>query len=212
MSNLKTGLAGKINQEHKALIAEQLINLEEDLRRLKIEFDVFLNGGAKRPPYDTKNRVDTMLKRLADDRAMPYAQRYLYNSLLGRYTAFQGLWRRSMKAREEGTGHHLPRHKVMAYTGQQSPPTSFRCSDVARQGSEIKAMYEAFVTAKRQCGENPEEVSYDFFHQVVAHKTQSLRERYQCEQVRFSVQIEAGKVNFIAQAETSETGKTPTQA
>jgi hypothetical protein len=60
----------------KALIAEQLTRLEDDLRRLKVEFDIFLNGGAKRPPYDTKNRVETTIKRLADERSMPFAQRY----------------------------------------------------------------------------------------------------------------------------------------
>src|SRR5438045_3150903 len=43
---------------------EQLKRLEEDVRRLKIEFDVFFNGGAKRPPYETKSRVESTIKRL----------------------------------------------------------------------------------------------------------------------------------------------------
>jgi hypothetical protein len=47
---------------------EQLTRLEEDIRRLRIEFDIFFNGAAKRPPYDTKGRVETVLKRLGDDR------------------------------------------------------------------------------------------------------------------------------------------------
>ncbi len=40
---------------------EQLTRLEDDIRRLRIEFDIFFNGGAKRPPYDTKGRVETLL-------------------------------------------------------------------------------------------------------------------------------------------------------
>lgn len=195
--------------EQKALIAEQLTQLEDDLRRLKLEFDIFLNGGAKRPPYDLKNRVDTMLKRLADERAMPYAQRYLYNSLMGRYTAFQNLWRRALKNREEGNPLHLPRRRATTAAPSDAtpppapPPTnnanSFRCTDASREDATVKAMYASFAAAKKQCGENPDEIPYDYFRQVVASKADSIRARYQCEQVRFAVQINDGKVTFIAQ-------------
>ena len=49
-------------------VDDQLSRLEEDIRRLKIEFDMFFNGASKRPPYDTKGRVDTIMKRIGDDR------------------------------------------------------------------------------------------------------------------------------------------------
>src|SRR5947199_4443509 len=81
---------------------EQLSRLEDDIRRLKIEFDIYFNGAAKRPPYDTKNRVDTIIRRLGDDRTLTYAQRFHYNSLASRYTAFRDLWRRTLQGREEG--------------------------------------------------------------------------------------------------------------
>lgn len=208
MSKLKNARPIVGSSEHKALIAEQLSRLEDDLRRLKIEFDVFLNGGAKRPPYDTKNRVDTALKRLADDRAMPYAQRFFYNSLVSRYTAFQNLWRRSLKMREEGNPLHLPRR--LSTTAENAkpaapPPTnanSFRCRDINQEDGVVRAMYASFVAAKQQCGENPNEIPYDYFRQVVAGKTESIRSRYQCDQVRFAVQINEGKVAFIAQPDT----------
>src|SRR5690349_24730917 len=78
------------------------MRLEDDIRRLRIEFDIFFNGAAKRPPYDTKGRVETLLKRLGDDRTLTFAQRYRYNSLAARYNAFRDLWRRTMQGREEG--------------------------------------------------------------------------------------------------------------
>src|SRR4029453_1562848 len=81
---------------------DYLSRLEDDIRRLKIEFDMFFNGASKKPPYDTKGRVDTMIKRLGDDRTLSYAQRYRYTSLASRYNAFRDLWRRTMQGREEG--------------------------------------------------------------------------------------------------------------
>ena len=94
--------------ENQSTPDEQLTRLEDDIRRLRIEFDIFFNGAAKRPPYDTKGRVETLLKRLGDDRTLTYAQRYRYNSLAARYNAFRDLWRRTMQGREEGRDHgHL---------------------------------------------------------------------------------------------------------
>jgi hypothetical protein len=61
---------------------QQLTRLEDDIRHLRIEFDIFFNGSAKRPPYETKGRVETLLKRLGDDRTLTFAQRYRYNSLI----------------------------------------------------------------------------------------------------------------------------------
>ena len=43
-------------------VDDQLKRLEDDIRKLKIEFDIYFNGASKRPPYDTKNRVETMIK------------------------------------------------------------------------------------------------------------------------------------------------------
>ena len=88
--------------DEQPTVEEQLARLEEDIRRLKIEFDVYFNGASKRPPYDTKNRVETIIKRLLDDRTLTYAQRFHYNSLASRYNAFRELWRRTLQGREEG--------------------------------------------------------------------------------------------------------------
>ena len=88
--------------EYEPTVDEQLTRLEDDIRRLKIEFDIFFNGASKRPPYDTKGRVETLIKRLGDDRTLSFAQRYRYNSLASRYNAFRDLWRRTMQGREEG--------------------------------------------------------------------------------------------------------------
>src|SRR5438270_893908 len=102
---------------------EQLNRLEEDIRRLKVEFDIYFNGAARRPPYDTKGRVETIIKRLADERSLTFAQRYRYNSLVARYTSFLQLWRRTMQDREEGRGHAPARlHAHGGEDGRESAP------------------------------------------------------------------------------------------
>src|SRR5215813_2232749 len=44
-----------VTTEKQPTVDEHLSRLEEDIRRLKIEFDIYFNGAAKRPPYDTNS-------------------------------------------------------------------------------------------------------------------------------------------------------------
>src|SRR5436305_2876333 len=47
-------------------VDEELSLLEESVRRLKIEYDVFFGGGAKKPPADTEWRVSNLVKEYSD--------------------------------------------------------------------------------------------------------------------------------------------------
>jgi hypothetical protein len=183
---------------------EQLTRLEDDIRRLRIEFDIFFNGAAKRPPYDTKGRVETLLKRLGDDRTLTYAQRYRYNSLTARYNAFRDLWRRTMQGREEGRDSaSAARASIKKQTGPEIKPVSIVCLDPHKEVETVKSLYTALLEAKERCGESTENVSFPRFHRLVAQKVDVLKEKSGCERVLFSVSVEDGHVSFKAKADSS---------
>ncbi len=187
-------------RDQQPTVEEQLVRLEEDIRRLKVEFDIYFNGAAKRPPYDTKGRVDTLIKRLADERTLSFAQRYHYNSLAARYNSFMQLWRRTMQEREEGRGPS----RRQAPTPRQEPesaPATFVCSDPRSDVRTVRGLYEALVEARRRCGEPTEDLSFARFHRMVAEKSEALKERAGCERVHFSVAVHDGRVQFKAKAE-----------
>jgi hypothetical protein len=85
--------------EEAAEIDQQLVRMEEDIRRLKIDFDVYLNGAVKRPPLEARARLEAFIKRIADNRNLTYAQRYQFNTLVARFTSYRELWRRTLKAK-----------------------------------------------------------------------------------------------------------------
>ncbi|MDQ3040781.1 MAG: hypothetical protein M3R11_00170 [Acidobacteriota bacterium] len=87
--------------EEAAGLDQQIMRLEDDIRKLKIDFDIYFNGGAKRPPLEARARLDANLKRLADDRNLTYAQRYQFNMIVSRFTSYRELWRRLLKKRGE---------------------------------------------------------------------------------------------------------------
>lgn len=183
-------------------VDDQLSRLEDDIRRLKIEFDIFFNGASKKPPYDTKGRVDTMMKRLGDDRKLSYAQRYRYNSLASRYNAFRDLWRRTMQGREEGrdagtAARALAKQRAVA----DFKRADFLCADAHKDVELVKNLYSSLLEAKKVCGEPVEDFSFPRFHRLIASQADGLKERLGCAKVSFSIDVEGGRVSFKARGE-----------
>lgn len=92
---------GKNILEDAVTVDQHLARLEEDIRKLKIDFGIYFNGGLKRAPHEARGRVEAHIKRLSDDRSLTYAQRYVLNNLVSRFTSYRELWRRTFKQRGE---------------------------------------------------------------------------------------------------------------
>jgi hypothetical protein len=92
-------LFNKTRRDEAHEFDQQLGRMEDDIRKLKIDFDIFFNGGSKRPPLEARARLEAFIKRMSDNRNLSFSQRYLMNSLVARYVSYRELWRRQLKAR-----------------------------------------------------------------------------------------------------------------
>jgi hypothetical protein len=102
MANLYNDFKKVDTKQDKVIEIDQiLVRLDEDIRKLKIDFGIFLNGGLKRAPHEARGRVEAMIKRLADDRNLNYAQRYQFNSIVAGFNSHRELWRRLLKKKGE---------------------------------------------------------------------------------------------------------------
>ncbi|MFZ1700803.1 MAG: hypothetical protein WBO10_03825 [Pyrinomonadaceae bacterium] len=90
--------------DESAELDQQLGRLEDDIRKLKIDFDIFFNGATKRPPFESRARLESYIKRIADNRNLTYSQRYYFNTLVSRFTSYRELWRRTLRARGDELG------------------------------------------------------------------------------------------------------------
>lgn len=182
-------------------IEDRLARLEEDIRRLKIEFDVYFNGGTKRPPYDTRMRVESHLKRLGDDRTLNFAQRYHYNSLATRYASFRELWRRMLQGKEEGRDVVAAARASNREAAAPFTRSEFSCTDVRHDVRTVKGVYDALIEAKKSCGETTRDLSFAKFHRLIMERSENLKEKIGSGRVVFSVDVEGGHVSFKAKAD-----------
>lgn len=196
-------------------VDEELHLLDESIRRLKIEYDVYFGGGSKKPPADTEMRVQTMIKKYSDNQKLNFAQRFKYNAIVQKYSLYNGLWQQKLKIKEEG--YRRPQDAALGIAGMrreeeqaaaatidvpEEQPFRVACSDADAEHDRVKALYDAMMDAKRKAGEavanNP--ASFDSFRTFVKKKTDQIRKDYGCHAVEYSVEMQDGQVKLKAKA------------
>lgn len=178
-------------------VDEELSKLEDNIRRLKIEYEVYFNGGSPRPPHDTLFRVETSIKKYSDASKLNFGQRFKFNQLVQKFAVHNDLWRKKLKEKEEGRGRFGARRREAEEVGADGT-VRVLCSDPSQEKEKVDQLLKAVVEAKRQAGERVDNLDPLAFARFVTEKTRQIKESLGCDQVQFTVSVEDGKVKLKA--------------
>lgn len=178
-------------------VDEELNKLEENLRRLRIEFEAYFSGGKPRPPNDLLYGVEQAIKKYSNDTSkLSFGQRFRYSQLLQRYAVHNELWRKKLRNKEEGrTAYPRKRSHEESFPEE---PAKVICSDPDHEQAQVDQLLTALMEAKRRVGERTEEIDRARFQKFLSHKTSQLKQTLGCEKVQYSVAVEDGRVKFTA--------------
>ncbi len=200
-------------------VDEEMNVLDQQLRRLKIEYEIFFNNPSKRPPTDIEWKVTTLIRKFSDSSRLNFAQRFRYNEMAQRYAIQSDLWRKKMRIREEG--YRRPQDAILSVQGvrvveerEQKHPTVYglsrkaiaadtpftvQCSDAASEREKVESLYKALTEAKQKSGEKISG-NLDSFAAFVEKKTSEIRKQHKCDTVVYSVEMQDGHVKLKAKA------------
>lgn len=198
-------------------IDEELNVLEDQLRRLKVEYDMYFGGGSKKPPAEIEWKVKTLLKRYSDGARMNYAQRFRYNTIQQRYALYNALWQQKLLIKEEGyrrpqdavlgiqgirTDEEHEAAKELKHHGQvtEDRPFSMLFSDGTDQ-KQVESLFQALTEARKKTGEKSA-ANLDSFKKFVQQKTTQLRKEYGCKSVEYTVELQNGQAKLKAKPKT----------
>ena len=190
----------RMEQKSENPIDLDLDKLELEMRRLKIEYDIFFNGGTVKPPLDTKGRVESSIKRIFAMRGLSFVQRFRYNSLVARYNALRELWRRQTGEREESGKPPTAEAQAAA----RSHSVVVRCSDPRHEPEKVSDLYDHLIAAKRQCGEKIGNLTYEVFSRFLSSRTDQIKSDLDTDAVDFVVGVDNGHVKFAARPATGD--------
>jgi hypothetical protein len=180
-------------------IQRDLQRLEAALKQLEAEYNMFFAGQLPRPPWQTRSRVEALVKQYDRAHIQNYGDAFRFKNLQLRYVTFIDLWDRGLRAREEGRAGPFPQKR--SDTPAEPPRPSDRIVHVASFRDPLKEMdklhelYNSLVEARREIGEPA--VPFHKFTDLVKSQVKKLQESGTGE-VAFRVSVKDGKVNFTA--------------
>ncbi len=209
---------------------EELGLLDQQLRRLKIEYEIFFNNPAKRPPTDVEWKVLSLIRKFSDSARLSFSQRFRYNEMAQRYAIQSDLWRKKTRIREEGYrrpqdallsvqgvragDEHEAKHRT-AYglsrkahgAGGETPEADVGVNtpfsvQCSGEGVEREQVESLYKALTEAKQKSGEKVSgsFDSFAAFVLKKTSEIRKQHHCDVVVYSVEMQGGQVKLTAKA------------
>ena len=186
---------------------EELTFLEECVRRLKVEYDVYFGGGSRRAPTDLDWRVQALIKKYSDSQKLTSQQRFKYNTVVQRYATYSDLWRQKLRIREEG--YRRPQDALLGIQGLRSveaAPSPQRAVTPPKQvavllfadSDELEGIRELYQAIQSGGGGNKARGSLEAFAAFLRAKTKEIQNTYGCSGVKYTVEVKNGRAQIKA--------------
>jgi len=175
-------------------LQKDLLALTADLKRLEAEYNMFFAGRLPRPPWETRGRVEAMIKRWDRGQIQGTADRFRFEMLQSRFQTMIDVWDRGLRAREDGRAGPFAQASKKRRDDPDSKllhVTAFK--DPMREMDKVHALYDSLMDARRSAGEDV--VPFHRFAALVKDQVTKLREAG-TQEVAFRVAVKNGKVNF----------------
>ena len=135
-------------------IERGLQQIEVDLKRLEAEYNMYFAGRLPKPPWETRSRVEALVKKYDRAYIQNYGDRFRFQTLQSRYAAFIDLWDRGLRAREEGRPGpfaHKPRTIVEEPKAKKPEDHILYVAafqDPLREMDKLHELYESLAEAR----------------------------------------------------------------
>ena len=175
--------------------------VERDSMRLEAEYNMFFSGLLPKPPWETRSRVDSIVKQYDRAHIPNCSDRFRFTTLQSRYATFVDLWDRGLRAREEGRPGPFAHKRPETEPPKKGPEdrvlhvAAFK--DPVREIDKLTELYESLAVARREVGED--QVPFHRFADLVKAQVAKLRQDGSPE-VSFRIAVKDGKVVFTARA------------
>jgi hypothetical protein len=185
-------------------IERELQVLEAELRRLEAEYNMFFAGRLPRPPWETRKRVENMVKRVDRLYISNYGHRFKFNTLQARFTSFADLWDRGQRSRDEGR----PGPFALPRAVEEKPATKpaekenrvvhvATFKDPLKEMDKLHELYDNLAEMRRQAGQDA--IPFHKFADLIKTQVDQMKQKGTGE-VAFRVAMKDGKVAFTARS------------
>jgi hypothetical protein len=201
------------------VLSDETYKTEEDLEALRARYELYFLGIEKREPSRERGEMKRRVERLKESFTKNTGLRFRLQTLHARFLSYERLWMRSTREKEAGTyrrdvlkarlraketpagGTPAPEEAGAPRTASASPSprrpaTAAPAAPATFSGTsepQLRALFDAFVDAKRRCKEDVSRLSYDSLAKSVHKQVPELMARFKARSVDFRVEVKDGK-------------------
>ena len=140
---------------------KEMQHLEAEIRRLEAEYNMFFAGRLPRLPWETRTRVEALVKKHDRSFIRNTADRFRFESLQNKYAKFCELWERQLaqmeggRPRRGGGAKPPPAPRAVEKGDRAQPPAEqvVRISSAGAEEDRVKELYERLAEVKKAAGE-----------------------------------------------------------
>ena len=202
------------------LLADETKETEEDLEALKARYEQYFLGIERREPARERSEMKRRVERLKEAFTKNTGLKFRLQTLHARYLAYERLWLRSAREKEAGTYRRdlfkarlrakgapatSPAPETKGEAAAEAPGASAAPPEPTRTASappitfsgtsepQLRALYEAYVDAKKRCNEDVSRLTYEWLAKSVQKQVPELMARFKARSVDFRVEVKDGK-------------------
>ena len=203
-------------KREKEQLGLEVKEVEEELERVKARYDQYFIGYERREPRRERDEIRKRVMLLKEAFTRNAALKFRIQALHARYLSYERLWVRSAREKEEGTYRRDLFKARLRSKGAEATPEAGTTAPPAVAGQpapqaqaapvrppapqpaaagdgQLRALYDAYVAAKKQCGEDVSRLSYDAVAKTVTKQIPELMAKYKAKSVDFRVEVKDGR-------------------
>ena len=185
-------------------VDEELEELDQGLKRLRVEYDQFFLGILKRPPNVLQGRMQKIIVKFSNQILRKTHQKFRFNQLNSKFQIYRQQWGRTIRQIESGTykGHRFKanlheRERVSRAKREALLPEADTPAPSAKAGP-MDQLYDALLAARRRAGESGPDPDRTKVGELVRKQTAALRAKHPGAKVRFRVAVDGKRAKLVA--------------
>lgn len=181
-------------------VDEELAELDKNIKRLRIDYEQYFMGNAKRAPQVLLGKVQKTIVRFSNKMPSNTAQKFRFNALNSKYQMYRQHWGRIMRQIEAGT-YKVHRFQADLHERDRGISESgpAKVADTPTpQGSPVDRLCDALSSAREKTGEHTGKIDRAKITRMVKQQTASIRKQHPGAKIRFRVVIEDNRAKLKA--------------
>jgi len=189
-------------------ILKECSAVEIALEELKAAYEQYFLGIERLPPVKAHQTLRKRFDQLRSTFNRTTSVRFRVQSLSSKVLTYERLWHRTMEQMENGTyKRDLFKARLHAQKERRSPtaakeqvPQAQPANPPAQSGppaqlsdAKLRAVYAAYLAAKRRCGEDVSKMSFESVASKLRKQVPRILEKHKVSAVEFKILVKDGK-------------------